>query len=114
MGGYRVNFRQSALRDSFFLLFLFYRSCIKISKILLSAVTDYTHRIGRTGRAGKSGVAVTFLCKDDSNVFYDLKQCIMESPVSTCPPELANHPDSQQKPGAITYKKRKDEKVYIH
>jgi hypothetical protein len=26
-------------------------------------IEDYTHRIGRTGRAGKSGVAITYLTK---------------------------------------------------
>ena len=25
------------------------------------SIEDYTHRIGRTGRAGKKGVAITFL-----------------------------------------------------
>lgn len=75
--------------------------------------TDYTHRIGRTGRAGKSGCAITFLTKEDNQVFYDLKQVILASPVSTCPPELANHPDSQNKPGAAVFKKRKDETVFI-
>ena len=39
-------------------------------------IEDYTHRIGRTGRAGKSGVAITFLTKDDSSLFYGLKQVI--------------------------------------
>jgi superfamily II DNA/RNA helicase len=29
---------------------------------------------GRTGRAGKTGVATTFLTHHDSDVFYDLKQ----------------------------------------
>ena len=28
---------------------------------------DYTHRIGRTGRAGESGVAVNFICTDNAN-----------------------------------------------
>ena len=42
----------------------------------------YTHRIGRTGRAGKTGVAVTFLTQEDSAVFYDLKQTLLASPVS--------------------------------
>jgi ATP-dependent RNA helicase RhlE len=28
------------------------------------SVTDYTHRIGRTGRAGESGVAVSFVSAD--------------------------------------------------
>jgi len=31
-------------------------------------IEDYTHRIGRTGRAGLSGVAVTFLTEEDSKV----------------------------------------------
>lgn len=31
-------------------------------------IEDYTHRIGRTGRAGLSGTAVTFLTEDDSKV----------------------------------------------
>ncbi|XP_014769614.1 probable ATP-dependent RNA helicase DDX23 [Octopus bimaculoides] len=77
-------------------------------------IEDYTHRIGRTGRAGKTGVAISFLTKDDSNVFYDLKQVIMSSPVSTCSPELANHPESQHKPGSMLHKKRKDETVYVN
>lgn len=77
-------------------------------------IEDYTHRIGRTGRAGKSGVAVSFLTKEDSAIFFDLKQCIMQSPVSTCPPELANHPDAQQKPGLGGPIKRKDEKLFIN
>ncbi|XP_052807369.1 probable ATP-dependent RNA helicase DDX23 [Mya arenaria] len=78
-------------------------------------IEDYTHRIGRTGRAGKSGTAISFITKDDSAVFYDLKQVILASPVSSCPPELANHPDAQSKPGAgPVFKKRKDETVFIH
>ncbi|KAK7494240.1 hypothetical protein BaRGS_00014522, partial [Batillaria attramentaria] len=77
-------------------------------------IEDYTHRIGRTGRAGKEGTSITFLTKEDSAVFYDLKQLMLSSPASTCPPELANHPDAQQKPGTVQQKKRKDEKVFIN
>lgn len=80
---------------------------------MAKSIEDYTHRIGRTGRAGKEGTAVTFLTKDDSTVFYELKQCILESPVSNCPPELANHPDAQHKPGVVVTKKRREETVYI-
>jgi ATP-dependent RNA helicase DDX23/PRP28 len=43
---------------------------------------DYTHRIGRTGRAGKSGTAISFLTQEDSGIFYDLKQLLIDSPVS--------------------------------
>ena len=64
-------------------------------------VLDYTHRIGRTGRAGKAGKAITFLTKEDAAVFHELKELILESPVSQCPPELLNHPDAQHKPGSL-------------
>lgn len=45
-------------------------------------LSDYTHRIGRTGRAGKSGTAISFLTQEDSGIFYDLKQLLVDSPVS--------------------------------
>lgn len=64
-------------------------------------ISDYTHRIGRTGRAGKAGKAITFLTKEDAAVFYDLKEVILESPVSQCPQELVNHPDAQHKTGSF-------------
>uniref|UniRef100_A0A1L8DJ62 Probable ATP-dependent RNA helicase DDX23 n=1 Tax=Nyssomyia neivai TaxID=330878 RepID=A0A1L8DJ62_9DIPT len=79
---------------------------------MAKSIEDYTHRIGRTGRAGKNGVAISFLTKDDSSLFYDLKQCIMSSPVSSCPPELMNHPEAQHKPGTVVTKKRREEKIF--
>lgn len=69
----------------------------------LNFCLDYTHRIGRTGRAGKAGKAITFLTKEDSAVFYDLKETISSSPVSQCPSELLNHPDAQHKPGTCFF-----------
>ncbi|CAH3189696.1 unnamed protein product, partial [Porites lobata] len=66
---------------------------------MAKSIEGYTHRIGRTGRAGKTGVAITFLTQEDSAVFYDLKQTLLASPVSHCPPELDKHPDAQHKPG---------------
>ena len=45
---------------------------------MAKSIEDYTHRIGRTGRAGKAGIAVSFLTKDDSGVFYDLKQVLIQ------------------------------------
>ncbi|BHF72903.1 DEAD (Asp-Glu-Ala-Asp) box polypeptide 23 [Sparganum proliferum] len=81
---------------------------------MAKTIDDYVHRIGRTGRAGKSGTAITFLTKDDTAVYYDLKQLLLQSPVSKCPAELANHPDAQVKPGSFAPKKRRnDETVYI-
>uniref|UniRef100_A0AC35GVC0 RNA helicase n=1 Tax=Panagrolaimus sp. PS1159 TaxID=55785 RepID=A0AC35GVC0_9BILA len=77
-------------------------------------IESYTHRIGRTGRAGKSGKAITFLTPEDKDVFYDLRQVLHESPISTCPPELDKHPDAQQKPGQVVQKRRQDETLYLN
>ena len=77
-------------------------------------IESYTHRIGRTGRAGKSGVAITFLGNEDSDVMYvlinlcfvhilispfryDLKQMLMKSSISRVPEELRKHEAAQQK-----------------
>lgn len=79
---------------------------------MAKTIEDYTHRIGRTGRAGKAGLAISFCTKDDSHLFYDLKQTIIASPISTCPPELLNHPEAQHKPGTVVTKKRREEKIF--
>ena len=60
----------------------------------------YTHRIGRTGRAGKTGMATTFLTLHDTDVFYDLRQMLTQSN-SPVPLELAKHEASKLKPGSI-------------
>ncbi|KAF2842652.1 putative DEAD/DEAH box helicase [Patellaria atrata CBS 101060] len=61
------------------------------------SIESYTHRIGRTGRAGKSGVAITFLGNEDADVMYDLKQMLMKSSISRVPEELRRHEAAQQK-----------------
>ncbi|KAK9471028.1 P-loop containing nucleoside triphosphate hydrolase protein [Dipodascopsis tothii] len=63
-------------------------------------IEDYTHRIGRTGRAGKSGVAISFLTNEDQDTFYDLKQLMSKSSLSRIPEELRRHPAAQAKPQA--------------
>lgn len=59
--------------------------------------SSYIHRIGRTGRAGKEGLAVTFVDEDDAEHFFELRQEIAKSPVSKLPNELAKHPAAQAK-----------------
>jgi ATP-dependent RNA helicase DDX23/PRP28 len=63
-------------------------------------IEDYTHRIGRTGRAGQQGIALSFVTPEDSDVFYDLTQMLKASN-QLVPPELANHPASKFKPGTL-------------
>lgn len=61
-------------------------------------IEAYTHRIGRTGRAGRKGYAVTLLTLSDSDVFYDLKKFLEESKAQV-PSGLASHEAARQKPG---------------
>ncbi|CAI7574074.1 unnamed protein product [Penicillium bialowiezense] len=65
---------------------------------MATSIESYTHRIGRTGRAGKSGIAITFLGSEDSDVMYDLKQMLIKSPISRLPEELRKHEAAQSKP----------------
>ena len=66
---------------------------------MATSIEQYTHRIGRTGRAGKTGVAITFLGNEDAETLYDLRQMISKSKVSRMPPELRDHPAAKHKPG---------------
>jgi len=78
------------------------------------SIDMYTHRIGRTGRAGKTGVATTFLTLQDTDVFYDLKQMLIQSN-SLVPPELARHEASKFKPGTIPDRPpRRNDTVFTH
>jgi len=63
-------------------------------------IEDYTHRIGRTGRAGNKGLAISFITPEDSEIFYDLCQFLKTSN-QIIPPELNNHPASKFKPGTL-------------
>ncbi|GJR91273.1 DEAD-box ATP-dependent RNA helicase 21 [Tanacetum coccineum] len=77
-------------------------------------IEQYTHRIGRTGRAGKTGTATTFLTLQDSDVFYDLKQMLTQNQCSV-PPELARHEASKFKPGSIPDRPpRRNDTVFAH
>lgn len=60
------------------------------------SIEAYTHRIGRTGRAGKSGVAITFLGQEDQDVMFDLRKMIQGSSISRVPEELRKHEAAQQ------------------
>ena len=55
---------------------------------MATEIDRYTHRIGRTGRAGKTGAATTFLTDGDAAVLPALK-AYLESTGQPVPPELA-------------------------
>ncbi|MCD7468774.1 hypothetical protein HAX54_007252 [Datura stramonium] len=56
--------------------------------------------LGQRGRAGKSGVATPFLTLQDTEVFYDLKQMLIQSN-SPVPRTFSRHEASKFKPGSI-------------
>jgi ATP-dependent RNA helicase DDX23/PRP28 len=64
---------------------------------MATSIEQYTHRIGRTGRAGKSGVAITFLGNEDADTMFDLKQMLQKSSLSRVPEELRRHEAAQSK-----------------
>ena len=41
--------------------------------------SDYVHRIGRTGRAGKSGIATTFMSNENSEIFPELRKFLEQN-----------------------------------
>ena len=63
-----------------------------------SKIDSYCHRIGRTGRAGKHGIAITFLTETDTEVMYDLKS-YLEATSSVIPHQLARHAAAQAPAG---------------
>ena len=58
-------------------------------------IEDYVHRIGRTGRGGKTGVATTFINKDvDESTLMDLKHLLKEAK-QRVPPVLMQLDDDE-------------------
>jgi Helicase conserved C-terminal domain len=54
---------------------------------------DYVHRVGRTGRAGNKGTAITFIAADEERYAPDLVKALKESgapvPQASCPSALS-------------------------
>ncbi|KAL6011495.1 hypothetical protein ACLOJK_001943 [Asimina triloba] len=52
-----------------------------------TGIEDYVHRIGRTGRAGATGLAYTFFCEQDAKFARDLIK-VLEGAGQRVPPEV--------------------------
>jgi ATP-dependent RNA helicase DDX23/PRP28 len=63
------------------------------------SIDTYSHRIGRTGRAGKEGLATSFITDEDQSIMSALKQ-YLESTGNEVPQRLARHPAAQAGHGA--------------
>lgn len=61
---------------------------------------DYVHRIGRTGRAGVSGISISFACEEDAFVLPEIEEYIGETLHCIQPDELllAAVPPGQARP----------------
>ena len=55
------------------------------------SIDNYCHRIGRTGRAGKEGIATSFITDEDDGIMAPLKQ-YLESTGMPVPDRLKRHP----------------------
>jgi len=60
---------------------------------------DYVHRIGRTGRAGESGIAISFACEEGAFQLPDIEEYIGNSLTCTLPEEelLVKPPKGENK-----------------
>lgn len=70
-----------------------------------SDIDRYTHRIGRTGRAGKSGQAITLLTDDDT-AFMPALVAYMTSTGQEVPSELAARASGEKPRESVKFAKR--------
>ncbi|KAL2921760.1 DEAD-box ATP-dependent RNA helicase 35 [Bienertia sinuspersici] len=67
-----------------------------------SEIENYVHRIGRTGRCGKTGIATTFINRKQSETtLLDLKRLLQEAK-QRIPPVLAELNDATEEKEAVT------------
>ena len=73
----------------------------------------YVHRIGRTGRAGKSGIALSF-CSPDENTYIKLIEALIEKPIKviTDHPYIINPPKHRKKQPNTISKNKKGNRIF--
>ena len=71
---------------------------------------DYVHRIGRTGRAGNKGVAITLLCREDEHLLEEvevvLDKRLPQQWLAGFEPDLTKSVDTPRKGGRNAHKQR--------
>jgi ATP-dependent RNA helicase DDX23/PRP28 len=72
---------------------------------LPDSIDKYLHRIGRTGRAGKKGIASSLMTEQDTAIMYDLKE-LLTAVNAYIPPQLAHNPNANAKPGTIVERQK--------
>ena len=80
-----------------------------------SSVDEYIHQVGRAGRLGSNGMAITFINNSNKGVFLDLLEGVGPHGVKL-PQELINSPYLVQQQHARTQKsrKRKNQEMYVN
>lgn len=71
-----------------------FRTVIELTFSMLFMSQNYSHRIGRTGRAGKVGLATSLITDADEGIMAPLKK-YLESTGNAVPDRLAKHPAAQ-------------------
>jgi ATP-dependent RNA helicase RhlE len=59
---------------------------------------DYVHRIGRTGRAGKEGQAVSLVCIDEHKFLHDIERLLKRKIPAVIIPEFKPDPSIKAQP----------------
>jgi ATP-dependent RNA helicase RhlE len=67
---------------------------------------DYVHRIGRTGRAGASGEAVSLVCIDEQHLLTDIEKLIEQRLPKEVVAGFAPNPDTNPEPIANVRQQR--------
>jgi ATP-dependent RNA helicase RhlE len=62
---------------------------------------DYVHRIGRTGRAGKSGQAISFVCLDEEGFMADIERFTKQTIEKVVVPGFEAEPGEKAEPLAM-------------
>jgi ATP-dependent RNA helicase RhlE len=62
------------------------------------AAEDYVHRIGRTGRAGSEGAAVSLVCVDEHKLLADIEKLMKRKLTSVVLPGFEPDPDAKPEP----------------